>query len=190
LRSRCKEFTKESGRWVKPSAHTKQRKDHRAPLGAPARELVERLLEKRKGQEYMFPGAKPGKHLQQLTRPWRSARARASVYLWANDPCSAKPIDDLKSALGRLPTCKEAMTHAKKIGVDLPEALTKARAYDLRHSFASLAASGGESLPIIGALLGHTQPRTTARYAHLADRPLTAAAEKVGALISAGRNGH
>jgi integrase len=191
LRSRCEEFTKEPGRWVKPSAHTKQRKVHRVPLGAPARELVARLLAKRKpGQEFMFPGAEPGKHLQQVTRPWRSARARASVYLWANDPRCAKLIDDLKNALGGLPTCNEAMSHAKKIGVDLPEALRKARAYDLRHSFASLAASGGESLPIIGALLGHTQPRTTARYAHLADRPLTAAVEKVGALISGGRNGH
>ncbi len=191
LRARCEEFTKEPGRWVKPSAHTKQRKVHRVPLGAPARDLAERLLAKRKpGQAFMFPGAEPGKHLQQVTRPWRSARARASVHLWAHDKHCAQLIDDLRDALGRLPTCNEAITHAKKLGVDLPEALTKARAYDLRHSFASLAAGSGESLPIIGALLGHTQPRTTARYAHLADRPLTAAVEKVGALISGGRNGH
>lgn len=46
------------------------------------------------------------------------------------------------------------------------------RLHDLRHSFASLAASGGASLLMIGALLGHRQVSTTARYAHLTDDPL------------------
>ena len=50
--------------------------------------------------------------------------------------------------------------------------LNDVRLHDLRHSFASVAASNGLSLPIIGALLGHTQPQTTARYAHLAADPL------------------
>jgi hypothetical protein len=39
------------------------------------------------------------------------------------------------------------------------------------------------SLPIIGALLGHSQPATTARYAHLLDDPLRQATERVGALV-------
>ena len=58
--------------------------------------------------------------------------------------------------------------------------LNDVRIHDLRHTFASVAAMGGMSLPMIGALLGHTQPRTTARYAHLAGNPLREAAEKVG----------
>jgi len=37
---------------------------------------------------------------------------------------------------------------------------------------------------VIGALLGHSQPQTTARYAHLLDDPLREAANKVGALLS------
>lgn len=57
------------------------------------------------------------------------------------------------------------------------------RVHDLRHSFASLAVSGGESLPTIGALLGHSRPDTTARYSHLADSPLRRATERVGAII-------
>jgi integrase len=61
------------------------------------------------------------------------------------------------------------------------------RVHDLRHSFASTLASTGVSLPTIGALLGHTQPGTTARYAHLFDDALRAATEKVGAII-AGRD--
>lgn len=59
------------------------------------------------------------------------------------------------------------------------------RIHDLRHSFASVAASGGMSLPLIGALLGHTQPQTTHRYAHLADDPRLAAADAVGTTIAA-----
>ena len=48
---------------------------------------------------------------------------------------------------------------------------------------ASMAAAGGLSLPMIGALLGHTQHQTTARYAHLAADPLRQAANVVGQKI-------
>jgi len=44
-------------------------------------------------------------------------------------------------------------------------------------------ASGGSSLPLIGALLGHTQPSTTHRYSHLFDDPLRAATERAAAAI-------
>ena len=65
-----------------------------------------------------------------------------------------------------------------------------ARVYDLRHSFASVGAGGGLSLPIIGKLLGHSVPNTTQRYAHLADDPLREAAEKIGRVITgAGKPG-
>jgi integrase len=59
------------------------------------------------------------------------------------------------------------------------------RLHDLRHSFASQLASGGASLPLIGALLGHSNPSTTHRYAHLLDDPQRQAVEKVGAVITA-----
>ena len=55
---------------------------------------------------------------------------------------------------------------AQRWQLDLPSGLT-----DLRHSFASGAVALGESLPMIGKLLGHTQVQTTARYAHLAADP-------------------
>ena len=58
------------------------------------------------------------------------------------------------------------------------------RIHDLRHSFASMAVAGGLSLPVIGALLGHSQPATTARYAHLADDPLKQAANLTGSRIA------
>ena len=57
------------------------------------------------------------------------------------------------------------------------------------HSFASVAASGGQSLVVIGKMLGHSQPATTARYAHLADDPVKAASNAVGARIAAAMAG-
>jgi integrase len=58
------------------------------------------------------------------------------------------------------------------------------RLHDLRHQFASVLVSGGATLPMIGALLGHTTPQMTARYAHLFDEPLREATELVGRAIS------
>src|SRR5262249_49117665 len=127
---------KEAGYWVKPSAHTKQRKVHRLPLNPPAIELIERLRKKHKGK-WVFPGDQPGEHLAALHHVWTHVRR--------------------ETGLGK-----------------------DARLYDLRHTFASVGAGGGLSLPIIGKLLGHTQTRTTQRYAHLADDPLREATEKIG----------
>jgi len=67
--------------------------------------------------------------------------------------------------------------------------LEDVRLHDLRHSFASVAVSGGASLPIIGALLGHTNSATTQRYAHLHDDPLRAASEAAGSKIAASLSG-
>lgn len=66
--------------------------------------------------------------------------------------------------------------------------LGNTRMHDLRHTFASIAVSQGQSLPVIGAMLGHTQPQTTARYAHLFDDSLLNAAEMVGSVIVPARS--
>ncbi len=63
--------------------------------------------------------------------------------------------------------------------------LENVRLHDLRHSFASLSASGGASLLMIGKLLGHSNPSTTARYSHLLDDPLKRVSENVGNRLSA-----
>jgi len=60
------------------------------------------------------------------------------------------------------------------------------RLHDLRHSFASILVSAGASLPLIGALLGHSNPAATARYSHLYLDPLRAATERVGAIVTGG----
>lgn len=61
------------------------------------------------------------------------------------------------------------------------------RVHDLRHTYASILASSGLSLHIIGQLLGHTQASTTHRYSHLFDDPLRAATERVGVIVDVGK---
>lgn len=59
------------------------------------------------------------------------------------------------------------------------------RLHDLRHSYASRALALGESLPMIGELLGHRKVQTTARYAHLAWDTVRASTKKVAESIGA-----
>jgi integrase len=143
------QFEAQPGFWIKPAATTKQRKDHRLPLGAPALALLSEIRERRgdvAAVDYVFPGQRLGRPLQQLQSCWDAV-------------------------------CK----HAGLAGV---------RIYDLRHTFAAAGAGGGLSLPLIGRLLGHTQARTTQRYAHLADDPLREAADRVtSAIAEAGQGG-
>lgn len=63
--------------------------------------------------------------------------------------------------------------------------LSDVRIHDLRHTYASIAVSGGMPIQMVGRLLGHTQIQTTLRYAHLADDPVRAAAEENSAVIFA-----
>ncbi len=58
------------------------------------------------------------------------------------------------------------------------------RIHDLRHSFASGGLLVGEGLPMIGKLLGHNKVQTTARYAHLANDPVKAAANRIASRIA------
>ncbi len=67
--------------------------------------------------------------------------------------------------------------------------LTGLRIHDLRHSFASIGAGASLGLPIIGRLLGHTQPSTTARYAHLDADPMKRAVETITETITTAMNG-
>ena len=107
--------------------------------------------------------------------------------LWAQSEGTpeAALVARLESKLGREPAYDECLAAAQKEDLELPTGLADVRIHDLRHSFASGAVALGESLPMIGKLLGHTQVQTTARYAHLAADPVKAAAERVSSNIAA-----
>ena len=57
------------------------------------------------------------------------------------------------------------------------------RLHDLRHTHASHAVMNGVPVPVVSRLLGHSSTRMTLRYAHLGDRDIEAAAERVGETI-------
>jgi integrase len=64
------------------------------------------------------------------------------------------------------------------------------RLHDLRHSFASFAVADGNTLFMVGKVLGHKQARTTEVYAHLADDPVRAVADRTAARIAAAMKGN
>jgi integrase len=197
MRAQWSEFD-DAGYWDKPSAHTKQRKRHRVPLSPASIELIAQIRVDRKKtprtekSEFVFPGEKHGEPLKQLRSTWEEVSAAATIALWREhtDPKIAGMVAGLEASLHNSPTIDECRAFAAAAGVKLPAGLTDARIYDLRHTFASVGAGGGLSLQIIGRLLGHTQARTTQRYAHLADDPLREATNKIGAAIAgAGKDG-
>ncbi|GIK48507.1 MAG: integrase [Alphaproteobacteria bacterium] len=61
--------------------------------------------------------------------------------------------------------------------------LEDVRLHDLRHTAASIAVADGASLPVIGRILGHSDTKTTQRYAHLSDAPVREAVEKLAAHV-------
>ena len=85
---------------------------------------------------------------------------------------------------GRRPGSRIASLHFPWGRIRKRVGLEDVRLHDLRHSFASGGLLVGEGLPMIGRLLGHSQVQTTARYAHLADDPVKAAADRIAGRIA------
>ena len=103
---------------------------------------------------------------------------------------------DVLNGLGRIPDNQWVFPGKKKgtrlvnINDSWDRVRTRAgldgvRLHDLRHSFASRALALGESLPMIGDLLGHRMVNTTARYAHLARDSVRESSAKIAADIGA-----
>ena len=120
LRATWDMFDLVAGVWTKPSAATKQRREHRIPLSAPAVQILARRREAAGDSPFLFPGA-ADRPQGDLKRFWRTV-------------------------------CREAQ-------------IAGARIHDCRHSHASILASAGLSLPVIGACLGTParRPRTVTR---------------------------
>lgn len=124
----------------------------------------------------LLPESKTGKKTIVLNAPAMAllgGLSRVGVYVIAGDSAGTpheKPRADLKRPW--------ALVSGRG-------GLEGVRLHDLRHNFAAFGAGGGMGLPIIGKLLGHTQPQTTARYAHLDADPLRRASDTIGATIAA-----
>ena len=86
---------------------------------------------------------------------------------------------------GRKPGTRLANLNPSWLVVRARAGLQDVRLHDLRHSFASRALALGESLSMIGKLLGHRKVQTTARYAHLAQDSVKASAARVAESLRA-----
>jgi integrase len=168
----------EDGTWTKPSSLTKQKSEHRVPLSAPARQLLSEVrIEADRGEEVTEALLREAEN--ERTPKRAAAKRKAAAFALARKN-SAFVFPGRKSGA--------PLVNVRRVWEDVCERakLSGIRVHDLRHSYASLLASSGLSLPIIGALLGHTQASTTQRYAHLLDDPLRTATERVGAVIVGG----
>jgi integrase len=185
LSAKWSDFDLDTGVWVKPAATTKTAKLHRVPLSAPAiallttmkaaadSEFQKELKENPRATRnpYVFPGV-GGTPLTDIKHFWTAVCIKSGL---------AEGVEKRDGA-GRVVKNKD--------GKPVTVWQTTARIHDLRHTYASVLASAGLSLPIIGALLGHTQAATTSRYSHLMDDPLRAATERAAAVIGgAGKPG-
>ena len=102
----------------------------------------------------------------------RREAANGSPWVFASSRSKAGHITEVKSAWKRIRDAAK---------------LVDCRPHDLRRSLASYMAIGGVSLPTIGAMLGHSQPSTTAIYARLSTDPVRLAAENATtAMFAAG----
>ncbi|UYQ72877.1 tyrosine-type recombinase/integrase [Pelagibacterium flavum] len=187
LRAEWREFDLEAGIWTKPSHHTKQKRQHRVPISTETLKLLRRVKSEQTSQRFVFPGRTPDQSLTDIKRSWQSVREKATVALWRAHPQSAALIRTLEQELQRQPKIAEVLSAAQQFVTNIPHGVLDVRIHDLRHTYASLLVGKGASLPLIGALLGHTQSQTTHRYAHLADDPLRAATELVGQVYSNAR---
>ncbi|ARJ67426.1 hypothetical protein WV31_18025 [Magnetospirillum sp. ME-1] len=137
------------------------------------------------GNPFVIVGGKDGACLVNLEKPWRVIRQAATVRLWRDHEKMGPLVQGLAEKHERASTYAECQKAAEDAGIELPGGMDDVRIHDLRHAFASVAASAGLGLPIIGKMLGHSQPQTTARYAHLAADPVKAAQAAVAGAIAA-----
>jgi integrase len=167
---------------------TKSGFPHSVPLSAPAVGIL-RDLPRQLGTAYLFPGAKAGRPLVNLAKPWARVRAR---YWLARYPDQAAEL--------RVQAVREVQLrgkHARKDEVAILNHLLflasgasegSLRLHDLRRTVGSWLAMGGASLPLIGKLLNHSSTETTQIYARLTDdaprRALEEYGEALGRLIA------
>lgn len=120
-----------------------------------------------------LPDSKTGEKVVMLSAPAREVLAGLPRI-------EGNPYVICGSLPGRRLVNLEKTWHQVRRAAGMPDL----RLHDLRHSFASVGAWGGASLPMLGALLGHKDARTTARYAHMVDDPIRAVNDRIGERVA------
>ncbi|MGQ0741989.1 MAG: tyrosine-type recombinase/integrase [Alphaproteobacteria bacterium] len=118
---------------------------------------------------FIIPGLKKNAPRADLKRPWAA----------------------IVRVAGLLEKVEEPNTHSKGRRARATATMRPSlRIHDLRHTFAAMGVGSSLGLPVIGKLLGHSQPSTTHRYAHLDADPLHKAANLIGHQIAAALDSH
>ena len=180
--------------WTKPSSAVKQKRMHYAPLNPQVVALLKAIRDEPRAPS---PGRRGGYIINRLvtagetgylssrSRRYRFSERRRPLH-WTQagilDNVVAAPspfvfpsaLDPNKPVTWRSGTWDRIRKAAR---------LADFHAHDLRHNYASVMASNGNSLLVIGAALGHSSPRSTARYAHLTKDDVRDAIGAAGAQI-------
>ncbi len=163
LKAHWPQFDLQRGVWTKPSHHTKEKKIEHVPLSAAALGLLRRMKRTAGATAGpLFPGANCTGARVTLRKPWIQICKAAGLSVAFTRQGKRRIITRWKPTL---------------------------RIHDLRHSFASHLVSNGISLHVVGKLLGHTQSQTTQRYAHVADRALRDASNRMGEIFKTASKG-
>lgn len=97
-------------------------------------------------------------------------------------PCVFPSPRDPAHPMGKPDRLWYAVRHAA--GLDHADGSLRVHLHDLRHSHAATAASAGESLVVVGALLGHATATMTQRYAHLTRGAVAEAADRTAGALA------
>ena len=161
LGARWEQFDLKRKVWTKPADATKEKSEEHVPLSDRAVVILKGMQAKDPASPFLFPGHGTGRARVTMRRAWIAICRDAGL---------AKDVP-IKGKRGRM---------LSRWVPWAPQKNQPLRIHDLRHTFASHLVSNGVSLPIIGALLGHKRPDTTARYAHVNDEATRAAANQFG----------
>ncbi|MEP7452830.1 site-specific integrase [Phyllobacterium sp. SB3] len=136
----------------------------------------------------LLPDSKTGKKSIVLNAPAKIVLAnlpRVDRYVIPGKPRRSKDGKEMESR-PRSDLNRPWRLVRKRAGLaaDVDNPHFRVRIHDLRHTHASVGVGASYGLPIVGKLLGHTQARTTERYAHLETDPLIAASEVIGGRIA------
>ena len=147
---------------------TKSGDEQHASLSGPALAILQGIP-KEEGNPHILPGARKGKSLVNIAKPWGRIRRNGTLALWAEDEKVAGVIKSLRGKLNRDPKYAEVLAEAVRRKIDLAGGLLDVRLHDLRRTVGSWMSAADVDLNKIKDALRHANIATTLTYARLGE---------------------
>ncbi|MFI4985810.1 MAG: tyrosine-type recombinase/integrase [Alphaproteobacteria bacterium] len=171
---------------------TKAAEEQYIPLSAPALAILQ-SIPRMERNEFILCGAKEGRPLVNIDKPWRRIRNQATLRAWAesDDARVAGLFRRLEADVGHEPSAAACREAAKAEHLELPVGVTDIRLHDLRRTVGSWLSASGTDLNMIREALRHQHISTTLTYARLGRDAAKDAMEEHGKrmMAAAGRRG-